>query len=345
MVIGVCGYGYTGSGAVLDLFRDYTDFSQCEYDDVELMMCYYPDGLESLAFHLFDNNSRFMSSDIAVYRFEKFMYEYARSSKVVKLSTHGKLPEITEAFLEKIVDISWDGSWLYDFFQNQDTNFGWFYSRATRTVKRRFEKMGIDFPKSKKRKMRLVTDREKFYCAAKEFMRDIINEIHPNCKERVVLNQPFASNYPTKSFKFFDDPKAIIVDRDPRDVYLLSKRAVKSRSEWIPTDDVSTFVKYYRYMHDHLDDAKQRDDVLIVRFEDLIYHTDETIKLIEGLVGEMGPKNSEKHFDPKISRNNTQLFKKYTEYGADIAVIEEELKEYLYDFSSVETPLFDSEVF
>lgn len=345
MVIGVCGYGYTGSGALLDLFKEYNDFSQCPYDDVEFMMPYYPDGLESLEFNLFEKTSRFMSSDVSIYRFEKFMNQYARASRVVDLSTHGKLPEITDRFLRKIVDISWEGSWLFDFYQEQETNFGWFRSRTLRTIRRLFEKCGIDIPIQKKRNMRIATDKDIFYSAAKEFVNEIINEMHPIKHERVVLNQPFAANCPTKSFVFFDDPKAIIVDRDPRDVYILSKNTVKSRSEWIPTDDVETFIKYYRYMHNHLAEDSKNSDVMILHFEDLIFNTNLVISDIEKMIGPLGNKNGEHHFRPEDSINNTQLFKKYRKYSDDIVLIEKELKEYLYDFSDKRTPNFLTDTF
>lgn len=344
MVIGVCGYGYTGSGALLDLFREYKNFSQCPFDDVEIMLTYYPDGLESLAYNLYEAPSRFMSSDIAIYRFERFMYQYARSSKVVKAATHGKIPEITEEFLKNITDIEWSGSWLFDFYQKQETNIGWFMSRAFRTIQRILEKKGMYIPLNQ-RNMRLAVDEDRFYKEARAYIGKIIDVMYPDKHSRVILNQPFAANFPTKSFVFFDDPRAIIVDRDPRDVYILSKRAVKSRSEWIPTDDVNKFIKYYRWMHSHFDKEIQNENVVIVNYEDLIFNSELVIEDIEKIIGELGEKNGERHFFPEVSINNTQLFKKYPEYITDISVIERELPEYLYDFSDKQTPKFDTETF
>lgn len=36
----------------------------------------------------------------------------------------------------------------------------------------------------------------------------------------ICLDQPFSGNNPENSFKFYNNPYAIIVDNDPRDLYL-----------------------------------------------------------------------------------------------------------------------------
>ena len=105
MIIGVCGYGYTGSGAMLDLLREYKDFSQLK-DDVELIFSYYPDGLESLAYHLYEAPSRYMSPDIAMHRFETFMNQYNASGAALNRCTNGKLPILTRDFLNHIASVS-----------------------------------------------------------------------------------------------------------------------------------------------------------------------------------------------------------------------------------------------
>lgn len=345
MIIGICGYGYTGSGALLDLLLDYKDFAQSPYD-VEFIFPYYPDGLESLAYNLYDRPSRFMGPDIAIYRFEKFMNQYSKSSESVKKATEGKLPEITKEFINEISDISWNGNWLFDFYQLQDNNWGWFYSRVRRFIQRWFEKHGIKVAITPKRKMRISDDEEKFYKASKEYVKRIIDLIIPESNSnRIILNQPFAANFPSKSFVFFDDPFAILVDRDPRDVYILSKKAVKSRSEWIPTDDVKTFIKYYKWMHKYFDIETKDKRVCLIHYEDIIFNTEQVITTLEAVIGAFGEKNGERHFKSEVSINNTQLFYKYPEYEDDISKIESELSEFLYDFTKKPRPSFETKAF
>lgn len=344
MIIGVCGYGYTGSGALLDLLREYDGFSQLEID-MEFILTYYPDGLESLANNAFEHPSRFMNADVALYRFKKFIYQYSKSSTNLKKATNGMIPKLSDDFIKEITDCTWNGHWMFDFLQKQETAWGRFFSRAFRYLQHKFDKYDINIYLIKRRKMTLVTDREKFYKAAKKFVRALINEMLPNHKERVVLNQPFAANYPSKSFRFFDDPRAIIVDRDPRDVYILAKKALKSSSAWIPTDNVYSFIKYYKWMHNRFEDEKSHSKVLIINFEDLVYDTDSVIMRLEKFVGKLGSLTGKRFFFPEVSINNTQLFHRFKQYSDDIKIIERELSDYLYDFSGKSIPNFKTDIF
>ena len=71
----------------------------------------------------------------------------------------------------------------------------------------------------------------------------------------------------------------------------------------------------------------------VVQFEDLIYKYDETVERIMDILGVDKTKHIEKkqNFNPDKSINNTQLFNKEA-YKSEAEVIEEELKEYIYDF-------------
>ncbi len=65
------GYGYTGSGAVIDLFKEYDDMQV--NDDFEFTLTYWPDSIEDLEFHLMKNPARFFNSDMAINRFKRFI--------------------------------------------------------------------------------------------------------------------------------------------------------------------------------------------------------------------------------------------------------------------------------
>ena len=71
MIVGVCGCGYTGSGAYVDLLKEYEECNV--FDDFELTIAYVPDGLKDLEYHLVIQPNRFMSSDVAIRRFIKFI--------------------------------------------------------------------------------------------------------------------------------------------------------------------------------------------------------------------------------------------------------------------------------
>lgn len=124
--------------------------------------------------------------------------------------------------------------------------------------------------------------------------------------------------------------KYIIVDRDPRDVYILHRE--KLRSLVVP-DCVDHFIIWFRSMRAGLTEELKKK-ALYVRFEDLIYHYDSETQRIMDYLG----LKKENHttpgtmLNPVVSKNNTQTFKSVDKYTEEIHKIEEALPEYLYDF-------------
>ena len=156
-----------------------------------------------------------------------------------------------------------------------------------------------------------------------------------NKTEIIVLNQPFAGNNPKASFPYYEKPKAIIVDKDPRDLYFQCKYEVKSNCTWTPCYEVKKYIEYYKAIRKEMP-RKSETDILFLRFEDLIYEYDKTIERIESFIGLDHNKhtNVKRYFDPEISINNTQLFRKYKQYHDDIELIEHELSDFLYPYDN-----------
>jgi len=150
-----------------------------------------------------------------------------------------------------------------------------------------------------------------------------------------VLDQPFEGCNPVKSFKYFENPKAIIVDRDPRDLYLYVKNYLRPRGRegfQIPCDNVNIFIKYFHLVHKTPPNIKNRDDLLYLNFESLIYDYENTVKKVSDFAGLKNHVFKGKYFKPAHSRNSTELFKKYTGFASDIRIIENELSDYLFPF-------------
>lgn len=153
---------------------------------------------------------------------------------------------------------------------------------------------------------------------------------------KCVINQPFPANCPQRYFDFFDNPKAILVTRDPRDIYIMAKKFIKEDASWIPTKSVGDYINFYRMQYKGIESIKNSKDVLIVRFEDLIYCYDDTRKEIEKYLDIHSEGKKFKFFDPRHSVVNTRLFEKYVEFQEEINDIARELGKYLYPFDEVE---------
>ena len=58
----------------------------------------------------------------------------------------------------------------------------------------------------------------------KQVLDWIVSYISGRIEEKnLVLDQPFSGNNPQASFPYFENPRAVVVDRDPRDYYLFVK--------------------------------------------------------------------------------------------------------------------------
>ena len=141
---------------------------------------------------------------------------------------------------------------------------------------------------------------------------------------------------------FDDNMKFIVLDRDPRDLFLLSKfnswRLGHAKPHY-PTDPL-VFVEEWR--HTHM--AKfNNPNAIQLHFEDLIYNYNETVGRIEKFLGLKSDWHIEKgkYLQPEKSIENTQLFQLKDEWHKEIEVIEEKLGEYLYSFPYVRKPNYD----
>lgn len=339
-VIGVCGYSGTGSSAVSDLLKEYPEnqvIDQCEF-----ILPYEPDGLMDLEYHLTTGMSKFSSSNTAIYRFRKAVR--GGQFRFIRELTRGQLVPLSDVYLSRIVQCTWVGSDPADMCNQPMRDI------ATRAVRKLH--LGKVFYNLEKRAghelniypmgtMWFSSHPLDFYDATREFVRGVLNSIEElSPGKNVVLDQPFPGNNPQSCFPYFDNPKAIVVDRDPRDLYLLTREFWFESEAWrpLPTNTPEQFVAYFKGLR-HRETIDNPDRVLRIQFEDLVYRYEETRRRIESFCGLSSHPKSRSGFDPSKSVNNTQLFRLYPGYDDELAYISSELSEYLYpfeDFGEVE---------
>ena len=332
MIVGVCGLGYTGSGAVHDLLREY---SCCLIEDEEEMaFAYRPDGLEDLQYHIC-SPVRFMSSDVAIQRFRQYMISNYKKRDGRSDEQINNAYKTIDKFIEEITQVKWQGFWGFD-AANESTS--WMKSMIWRLKLHnwwRKRKKNIFCDDRPCRDMRLsILSKQDFEIKAKSFTSDFLTALGYSGKEYVVLDQAFSGDDPTRSFPYFYDPKAIVIDKDPRDLYLLCKYEIPDRTPWIPTHRVQDFIEYYRLIRNDYRNILYKNNVLLLKFEELIYEYDSSTRKIEEFLGIPSSSHTEKykHFDPKVSIYNTQLFRKYPQDIDDIILIEAELSQYIFDY-------------
>ena len=133
------------------------------------------------------------------------------------------------------------------------------------------------------------------------------------------------------SKKFFDNAKAIIVDRDPRDIYILAKYFLKSNANWIPTNTVENFIKYHRLIRN--DKLPSDSNMIHIRYEDLIYDYENTARTIMAFLElKNGGSGTKRNISILLFPSIIRSFFKYSGLADDIRQIEEKLPEYIYPF-------------
>ena len=144
-----------------------------------------------------------------------------------------------------------------------------------------------------------------------------------------MMDMLFSATNPSVGMEFFNDPKAIVVDRDPRDLFLAARRNVWANA-YMPWDSAESFTRYYKAVRENSKESKR---ALRIQYEDLIYKYYETTSTImEYLEKDYRPDNEFKYFNPDVSVRYTNRKVDQIEYRDQIAYIERELPEYLYEF-------------
>lgn len=332
MIIGACGFGSTGSSAISDYLLEYGEDKVQVLDNIEFTWVSGVDGLIDLEYHLMNPHNRTADSIVAIDRYVKRMQKSLRNYKVNAGIPPSAFRKSTMEFIDAITKVKWE------WYINEPDNFIKkcfdVYLLRNRVIPKLEKKLGRRISCYPMETVRLANHPENFDELAKIHVRQILSLMGADFSKMIVMDQPFAGNNPQACFKFFDDPRAIISDRDPRDNYIFSKTRLlgKSFSHLMPTNTVEEFVEYYKGIRDNQPYKNDDDRVLSLKFEELVYDYDiATSKIREFLSLPENP-HPKTIFVPEMSIANTQVFKRYPQYSRDIDYIEKELSDYLFDF-------------
>ncbi|MCM1180024.1 MAG: hypothetical protein NC347_07190 [Clostridium sp.] len=344
MIIGACGYGGTGSSAILDFMKEIKDTQV--FDRSEFQYAFKVDGLQDLEYHLVTKFSRQMSGDQAIKRF-KYAVKYANTPIVKKpLKNPKKYIEISNKYVDSLVQATWLGIDNAD-FETGNLLKSIIVLAYKKIIIRHFESLtGKLFRLWPMRTMYLSIHPDDFYKKTKNYTNEILREMGADFKKKIVLDQPFEGNDPTQSFPFFEDPIAFVIDRDPRDLYLAASYQWPVDGTFMPRRDPVAFVQYYKRQRWNQNDLNQKKGVMFLRLEDMIFNYDDSrLKILDFLNLEnkdhIYPK---KYFNPDISMKTVQLYKKIPGHDDEIKYIEEQLTDFLFPFEDYELSKYNTDL-
>lgn len=327
------GYMGSGSSAITDLIGEFDGYKSLT-GSFEYVFLHCPDGVFDLEDKLLIGNNA-LRSDEAIHKFEECMNDlFHRKFWWVanyKKYLHPDFMKETEKYIDNLVQYYPSGYW---YLQQKYSVSGvlWMGFRKLLLLGRRDKsklKLPLQWPQMK---ISLITPKE-FYRITQEYLKAVF-ECMGLHETNLVLDQlllPY--NLWRMEHYFGDNAECFVVERDPRDVFVLNKYLWSKRDEAIPyPTDVEEYCEYYNRLR-VMERKTQNPHVHRIFFEDLIYHYEESLQAIYHILSVKPVDHIRKYkfFDPRISINNTQLFlgKRYCE---EVKIIERNLTRYLYDF-------------
>ena len=324
--IACVGYHATGAGVIDDLFREFDNVAQGSYE-VECRVLQDPDGVADLEYNLVENPHR-LNSGFAVKRFLKYVY---RTNRTYKKIFGPKWIELSEEYARKIVKIDYVGYWHGDIWLlNPVFRYYHLFRRAlSKVAPKKFKKPSYYNYFPRLRTYHACMSEAEFLACTQDYMDSLCAAMNTENKEFVMLDQLYAPGNLARYVRYMRDTKAIVVDRDPRDVFIFQKLI----GEHTLPSEVHEFCTVYRDTRVKTSQEPE-GSCLHVTFEDMIYHYEENVKKVLDFVGlsEKEHVRKRQRFNPDISIKNTKLWEKHPEYAEEVNVIQKLLPEYLYSY-------------
>lgn len=327
-IITCASYGASGSSVLSDLVAEYSNVHGMS--DYEFRFLHDPDGVSDLEFQLVECHNRH-NAGRALKRFWRQCQFYGgnRIHKRYERFFSGKYLQYSKEYVDLLTDFKAKGWWEYDLL---DKGEGYVYLkkiedkilRALPFTHRRIlenEDMYLSHPTE-----------EYFLNVTREYVHNLLQAANMDGKEYIGVDQIVASQNIDRYLRYFKDPiEVFVIDRDPRDIYLLEKLYYGSDNK----DTVEVFCKKFTYIRESGDPEKSMSKhIHRLRFEDFLYHYEEIVGQVEMVTGLKAKDHTDqfKNFNPQRSIHNTQVWKEHPELAEDIHYIEEELRDFLYPF-------------
>ena len=346
MIISTCSFGSTGSSVITDYLKEFDNIQVM--DAAELSWISDVDGIIDLDYHL--NNPHNRTSD-SIYAIER--YKDLCRQKLYFFEKCGISKESVEKSVDEFLNTITMASWPWYNFP-KETHQSIFKKIARRLINKtkfipkwqtKTKRQWEGFPYST---ISFSVKPQNFDYAVKKHINDLLLSSGAPKNKILVFDQLFPGNNPQACFKYFEDPYAIVVDRDPRDVYVFGRTQLLSKGDLghiMPLNNVKDFITYYRALRDDQPYKEENERILRLRFEDLVYNYDIATRKIRDFLRLGSNPNPKTIFDPSLSIANTQVWKRFPNFMKDINYIEAELKEYLFDFADYPEPDKNAKMF
>ncbi|MGP1411750.1 MAG: hypothetical protein ACTTKD_07935 [Peptoanaerobacter stomatis] len=339
-IITCTGYGTTGSSAATNIIEEFKDIKSLG-SEFECSFLHETDGLKDLENALREGHR--LKTDLAIKRFLR-LAAIQNKQRAVQKYFNGNFVRHAEDFIASISTANWNGNWhrgadtikyskdelLYYNLAKQV--FLQEYSYACYSL---FEPDTWHPTYHKRNRSYYAYFDSSFYEKAQKYVNKLLSEISAHINAKKILIDQFFPAYDISSYLHYaPETRIIIVDRDPRDMYVLNKSSWGE--SYIPSNDIDTFINWYRGIRFSQPHELQNSNVLFFHFEDFIFNYEESLLRLKTFLNFTDEEHIKKYeyFNPEKSIKNTYKFKNYPQWKNDIKKIESTLSEFCYNFPS-----------
>lgn len=335
----VSGFYSSGSSAAVDLLKEFRNTYECK---AEIRIIKDPYGLcqmeDALVNHWELINSSAAISDYIwlckiCSRSGGGKNPFARAGLNYNKTIHSNFMGITYEYIEKLTSFRYRSDFYYAKFKKNYFRYMTdrcrmgveLYTKGKLKIANRKHLLPTYFAKPTQEEFNVATQDyfEKLYA---DNTRDIDTPF-------IIMDQAVSPNNTQVIHRYFKNAKMVIVDRDPRDMF------VDDMVNWGENldDDCHSAEAGMKYVlrQKALRSSMELDtDILYIRFEDLILNYEETTQKLLCLLGFSADDhiNKNKYLKPELSSKNIGIWKKhYGEYKDAIDVISRELPELCYN--------------
>ena len=222
-IITCASFGASGSSVLTDLVSEYTNVHRMS--DAEFRFLHDPDGISDLEFQLVECHNRH-NAGRALKRFWK-LCKLNGGNHIHKRYENffdGNYLKISKEYVDSLTDFTNNEWWNYDLLDLCDKREGYLYlkkieDRILRAIpfihKRILDKEITYFSHP---------SQEYFLEETRKYVHKLLEAANTTKREYIEVDQIVASQNIDRYLRYFSDPiEVFVIDRDPRDIYLLEK--------------------------------------------------------------------------------------------------------------------------
>jgi len=303
--VSVSGYGKSGSGACIDLLKEF------EYIDGlnnEFRIAKDPYGLIDLEFSLI-SDWEFIRHDRAIKDFLAYCQMLARDDGLFKKVGKGFSKKLNVDFLKESEN-----------YIERLTNFTYFGD----TLLHRYRLSAIEsFIQRIRSKIGLTNEApmyfsspnsEIFLVETQKYIKSLFEKYaNENNLKKVLIDQSISPNNFNKSLRYFDSNKIIIIDRDPRDIFETMIREKRLLGADVK-NSLEKYITWHNTARQKFDNEKQKKlsniQILELKFEDFFIDYENTIsKLVEFLEIDFNHSQKGSKFNPELMADYVGIWK------------------------------------